>query len=265
VCDGFNGHEEVRKMSGEELDLNVEGPAGAISAQSIHEILGATLTVLDGAAAAVELSAKPDWKITAAAVGSVHLAMSAPGTASVTSLMIEGLETLRHAPRIPPRWTQRMVRAARTLGRKRGDVSHVTVAGDERSVTIDSQVAANADRALSGRDVSLGSILGRVDTWSDRSQPRIGMTRDIDGEPVAVTFPPKLQARVLSEALGNRIEANGELRRNSAGQLVKLHMTDFKVIQSSDALPTSEIVGLWSDVEWQPMTTEEWAEHRGRW
>jgi hypothetical protein len=140
-------------MSGE-VRVTLEGDPGDISADALHAAPGSTLRLVKDASAAVGATAGR-WNIQDLSAGSASFAIANPAAPEATTLIEEGLRSLRRSPSIPRHWTQRMVRKACDLGRLTGSdgVQGVVVQFPDRKnpTKIDGTVTAHAEAALETR------------------------------------------------------------------------------------------------------------------
>jgi hypothetical protein len=249
-------------MSGE-VRVTLEGDQGDISADALHAALGSTVQLVKDASAAIGATAGR-WNIEDLSVGSASFAIVNPAAPGVATLIAVGFESLMSSSSIPRHWTQRMVRKARDLGRLTGSggVQGVLLSlPDTEPMRIDGTVTAHADAALETKEVSLGAVTGLVDVWRERHGRQIGLTLNT-GETLTATYGPELAEHIRDHALGQQIEARGEIRRNASGQRVSLAIDSFDVLQPDVPMSIDELAGLYADLGKAGMTSREVLEHR---
>lgn len=246
-----------------DMTIMLEGERGEISAAAFQTALAASLQLVQEAAATLGVNAG-QWNIAALSLGSVTFALENPAAPGAATLVRTGLELLSSRVAIPPRWSQSMVRKARDLGRLTGSggVHGVAVStpGDPL-LRLTGEFAANAEQALQAREVSLGSVQGVVDKWEDRRTHQIGLTLS-DGATITATYERQMAGRVLRDALGQRIEARGEIQRNAEGQRVSLKMHDFTVLLDRTTVGVDSLAGLFHELGDAGLTAMDVLDHR---
>ncbi|WP_375430218.1 hypothetical protein [uncultured Friedmanniella sp.] len=246
-----------------DMTITLEGERGGISAQALQTALGASLQLVQEAAATLGVSTG-QWNVAELSLGSVTFALENPAAPGAATLVRSGMELLARRTAIPPQWNQAMVRKARDLARLSGSGGvhgvSVTTPGDPL-LRLTAEFAAHAEQAIQAREVSLGSVHGLVDKWEDRRTHQIGLSLD-DGTTITATYPRDLAARILREALGHVIEARGEIRRNGEGQRVSLALHDFTVPAETVGVSLAAIAGLYHELGDAGLTSTDVLDHR---
>jgi hypothetical protein len=244
-----------------DIELGLDGER--IGAQVLQESLGELLDLLHDAAEVVGLDPQ-DWRVDDLRAASAHVSLAAPEGPAVVRELLSGVEFLRRSSRIPPQWSLRMVRKVQQLSSHPGSrgTFAVTLTAPSASdpVHLDSVVAAHAGEALSAEVVNLGSLRGRVDRWNEHSKrSEIGLSRD-EGGTVTVKYGRALSERIVSQAVGRRIEVWGKVKRNLADQVIEMTAEDFAVLE--DETPPVSIASLRGLYEGRPGDLSEWLQDR---
>lgn len=248
-----------------DVRLSLEGEAGQIAVDALHDALGDVLELLREAADAGRVE-KQLWRVDGLEVSSAHVVMTAPEGAVIAAIVSRGLDDLRQVAAIPDGWTRHMVKRVRDLGRRSGSGGTTSISLTLGSVNakarvLDGVIVDHADRALGSETATYGSMRGRVDRWNEHGKREIGVTRD-DGGSLPATYRAELSARILSEALGHRIEAWGLIRRNIVGQVIGMTIENFTVMNDRDATPIASLAGVYQSPEDDRLTLDEWLEQR---
>lgn len=241
----------------EHVRLTLRGDHGAIGAEVVHEALGEVLSIMREAARSVD-APSPNWIVNEIGIGSVYFAIEDPVLTGPGEVVRQGLLALREAALVPPRWSTEMVKSVRNLGRLTGQqgTQGVDLRVGEDTLTIDGAITAHADQALKASEVSWGSVAGSIERWNGH-RGEIGMV--MEGQPnVVIRYPQAMKERILHEATDHRIEAWGELHRNSAGQPVSLVMAEFEVMGPAASISVDQVAGSLAGI--LPDTVAEWLE-----
>lgn len=257
-------------MQDDELQLRLLGQHGRVDARALHRALGGVLDLL----AASARGSRTRWAITGLREGSAEVAMRPRGVIEVEALeglanFTAGVERLEAEAGVPPHWDVAMVE---TLISVASVVTLEGVEGAELSwgrhppVRLDHDVLTHAQDSLSERHVSLGSVRGRLDRYLHRASRReVGLIDDVTGDAVRVTFPERLQGRVIA-AMERDVLAWGELRRNDRGQKVRLKMEDFEVLEAPTAPRPSadEMIGALGEDWTHGLSSVDWVRAQRR-
>jgi hypothetical protein len=230
------------------LRVTLDGLHQEIGAEAVHTALGALLSLAKDASKSIGSTAG-SWKVSELTLGSATIVISNPAARGVGTLVEEGIDTLARAATVPTSWTQDMVKQVRRLGGLAGrdgvlGVRLGTTTGDLR--TIDTTITNNAEAAIEAKETSIGRVVGKVDTWTERKVRQVGLTLD-SGSTIKASYPESMATRVRDQALGERVELTGEIERNVTGQGLRIKIIDFEVLPATVPLPVSSILGLYAD------------------
>ncbi|MBK8757062.1 MAG: hypothetical protein IPM08_08015 [Actinomycetales bacterium] len=254
--------EEVKAMT-EGLRLSVGGDHAAVAAEAVHEAMGAAIALLSEAASQLDV-ATGTWTLDELTLGSATMVLLNPSAIGAVALVADGIEELRRTPRIPSRWTPRMVRRALKLGElvgRRGVTCVSLGRASDQLRSLDGQVTAHAGAALAPKETAIGTVVGTVDMWQSRRGRTLGLTLD-SGETVRALYPADLTEKVLREAVGHRVMISGEIQRNGAGQRVSITILDVERAERPLPMDIAALAGLYADVAAAGVTVADILEHR---
>lgn len=228
--------------------LTLDGAPGEITMQGLQTALRDLHTLVRDAAQVVNADVG-EWAITRLELGSVLVELDNPAAVGVPALLGGGLAELEERAARPDRWTMPMLKAGRSLGRLSGrfGVRQVRLKAGLREWAMDGAIATNANSALTAKSQALGAVRGRLDKWSRRRRPELGMTLDT-GEPLVVAYSDELEQTVRA-LLDRDVEAWGMVERNGAGQRIRLRMEGLEAAQPRGrVVPLHEVSGIYSDL-----------------
>jgi hypothetical protein len=240
----------------DELGLRVDGRLGAMDAEAVSLALRALLRLL-GPPPADEGAERPVWALSTLAVGSAIVGVRPGGviTAEATErirIIIRGIEELASTPGEPPGWQpadlENLLAFNRVIGMTGvAGVAFLPEGRTERQVEITGGLLDNARESLAVASVSIGSVRGRLDRWTERGGHReVGLRDEATGRAVTISYAADLQPLVL-EALNHDVVIWGEVRRNAQGYKTSVRATGIEVIEYRPAQPVSQLIGVLGD------------------
>ena len=247
------------------VELSMEG--SDITVENLQGALGELLDLLAEAAAMSDVD-KQTWRISTLRAGSAHVAMTAPDEGAVAALVRDGVDALREAAAIPHGWSRQMVKRVLDLGKRTGSGGATSVGlrlggPSARARVLDAVVTVNAERALGSATSSYGSVVGTVDRWNEHGRREVGLSRDGGAGSVAAGYPSSLSDRIQRDAIGQRVEAWGTIRRNIVGQITGMTIEDFVVAERQPAISITSLVGVYRAPNGESsLTLDEWLENR---
>ncbi|MFJ6541741.1 hypothetical protein ACIQMP_13945 [Streptomyces sp. NPDC091385] len=193
-----------------------------------------------------------------------------PGKRAVSSLsvptegLVSGVRSLSRTPEIPAYFSDATVNRVGQIGKhvESGDVDHVTVSsiqGSGEPAIVNRETTLNAARAVDPVRESFSSIVGILEILQHRSgrPPRAILRIEKSNHAVRITARED-QSPILRESWGERVLAEGLLRRNSSGQPVSLQLEGIEgAPQRSSAISPWELLGIDPDYT-EGLSTEEY-------
>jgi hypothetical protein len=164
--------------------------------------------------------------------------------------LINGIRSLQTVAEIPRDFTEGIVKRVAKVGdlttRAATGIQSVDVAtfdDVERKVAIDDVVDANARRAVSPASYAYGSLVGMLDVISARtSRIRIGLVPAF-GPPISCVVNKLDRDEYLSK-FGERVLVAGVVRRNGAGQVIRIDADSLELAPRSTSVQARELRGL---------------------
>lgn len=236
-------------MERDEVKLKILGPHGSIDVRALHRSLGGLIELLKATAA-------EEWVISdlRAASASLSVKPAVEGTIDFNRLFDEitqGLEQLAQMPGTPPAWTGEMLESLAAIGAPRtyDGVEGIEIyLGGRAPIQLSQVLVENISRTLKISNTSIGSVRGVIDRFLSRDgKNEFGLKDETTGKSIRVTFPRKLEARVV-QAIRREVVAWGEIRRDSSGRKVALKLDDFEIVESSPVRPgIRDMIGILGD------------------
>ncbi|MBN1172481.1 MAG: hypothetical protein JXA67_09945 [Micromonosporaceae bacterium] len=248
---------------GTELRVTLPGSGGSADARRALAVLDRVLIVLgrleDATLPQREGPSEPTrWAFTYLTLGSVQtvLAPSLPRrgatTASLDQLMattVEGFAVAEEHDGIPHRWDQATATAAvdlaQLLGLLPADGVELAILRDRqpvREVTITRRAGEHLREGLSIRRVSIGAIIGRLDTISCHSGYTAGLWPVRGGRRVEVIFDKK-HLEAVHQVWGHIVSVSGRIERDCEGRPLRIRLRHLERLPET-APPLAQLVGL---------------------
>lgn len=239
---------------GDTLRLAIEGEPGQIDAREFSRALEEFVQVLERVGGCLTPREHPvHWRLERVAMGSIGVdvvpvlsdgGVDAPAALeSVLATVFAGFEELRREPRIPQGFDVRAVEVTKKLAARagRGGLRSVTVVRPRtrQSTPLDPLVRDNAAAAVTATRESIGSVVGRLTMINVKGKPHFTVQDERAARPVRCNFEYK-DIEQVKAGLGRRVVAFGLLRRNKAGQVVRVDMRRLRVFPDDSALPTPD-------------------------
>ncbi len=239
------------------IEVTLHGERGQIAADAVQETL-AQLLVLVKEGGKVTGTTSGVWVVDRLELGSAVMAISNPVAPGVVTLIDSGIAALREVAELPQMWNLKMVTAVRKMARLSGQrgVESVSLKAHDVEQELDARVALQAETALTTKEESLGSVRGRLDTWSSRrGTQQVGMTLD-DGGLLQVRYTNDRASEIMA-LLDREVEAWGLVERNSAGQRLRLKLEGLAVAPPKPRIvPVHEVSGIYADL-WPGATASD--------
>lgn len=165
---------------------------------------------------------------------------------TMTGGLVDGVSGLGLTPEIPKLFTASTVRRVEKVGAAvtRGHIEAVRIAsvnGHRNESAVTATTSKNAHEAVTGTQLSLGSVQGILDVLDGRSHRGVRAQIYIPAIRRAVMVYAKAEhSASLKEYWGREVLASGELKRNSRGQVVSLDL------QNVDEVIAHEYVSPWA-------------------
>ncbi|TDU89185.1 hypothetical protein EV138_2745 [Kribbella voronezhensis] len=201
------------------------------------------------------------WRFTNLGLGSLHATLaplkveesSSEAILDVAALrLVKGFAVAETEDVIPEGWTPTAVRRGRTLanGLKHHLPDGVTLTlvrngepvPDVPTARVTSEVAVHLKNALDVRQESIGSVVGMIGSINIHRRSVAGLWPERGGSRLEVTFNAE-DLDAVRAALGQRVLVAGRLKRNGAGQIVRLDMRTLELLPT-DHESLRELYGL---------------------
>ncbi|WP_242892384.1 hypothetical protein [Actinomadura litoris] len=173
--------------------------------------------------------------------------------------LVSGVAHLQREPELPEYYTKRTVERLLKIGEPgRGiqEVSLATVNGKVgRHIPVSEPVLRHARSAITGKQRSLGSVAGYLDTMSARHIKGKGLLRVSLFDPltrrsVIGELPADKAAEVHDHFWRTRVLARGQVTRNDRGQTISISIEHLEQLpgEPDQRAPLEEILG--ADPDW---------------
>lgn len=253
-------------MERDEVRLKILGAPNSIDVRALHRSMGGLIDLLHSAT-------ESHWLISDLRVSSALLEVRPAEREdldwdSTFQELTEGLHHLNATSSTPANWGDAMLEAlvqTAGLGKFAGVEGVELTIGAGSPIRLDGEIVANASRALTAPNRSIGSVTGKIDRYLSRSgKKNFGLVDENTGKSVKVSFSSLMEARVV-EAIGKQVLAWGELRRDHTGRKVSLSLEDFEVVERvRRSVSVDEIVGVLGREWTNGLSSVEWVkEQRG--
>lgn len=184
--------------------------------------------------------------------------------------LVDGVNGLAQTPEIPKLFSASTVRRVEKVGTamSRGHIEAVTIASvgnNRRTSAVTAETSKNAHQAVTGTQLSLGSVQGTLDVLDARSHRGVRAQIYIPSLHRAVMIYAKPQdSTSLKDHWGQDVVASGQLKRNSRGQVVSLDLHDLVEVPAHQHISPWEILGADPGLTGHSTTAEFMEMIRGR-
>lgn len=184
--------------------------------------------------------------------------------------LVDGVNGLGRTPEIPKLFSASTVRRVEKVGTamSRGHIEAVTIASvsnGRHTSAVTAETSKNAHQAVTGTQLSLGSVQGTLDVLDGRSHRGVRAQIYIPSLRRAVMVYAKAEdSTSLKEHWGQEVLASGELKRNSRGQVVSLDLHDLVDVPPHEHMSPWAILGADRGLTGQRTTAEYMEMIRGR-
>lgn len=181
---------------------------------------------------------------------------------------ILGVDELHRLPEIPDTFTENIVRRVMKVGalaeKPTNGLREVSVGLEGSTLPparLDAEVSGNADRAIAPRSLAYGSIIGRLDLISARGRSRrVGLVAE-QNRPITCVVDA-LEEDLYLGAFDRRVLVEGLIRRNSAGQVIRIDADRLTMLEPVRAATAADLLGFLPPTETSVTAFIE--EQRGR-
>lgn len=149
----------------------------------------------------------------------------------------------------PEFFTEKALRGAKEMGealsKSEGELSKVQVGYNGSSQALSSRATATVDGLLQGKYSDFGTLEGSIRVLNARGNVRFSIDDDLTGRAINCFFPREMwdEVRNAFDPFGERrVSVTGMILYRRDGQPVNISVEEFRILRSSDELPT------WDDV-----------------
>lgn len=198
----------------------------------------------------------PRWRPVDVAISSLALivepASSDPAIVArarrESQLLGAGLQSLTEHATLPTGWSDTKARLLRKAGahmNATAGITGLTVSVDQApAIRITPVMLDNAIAAVRIRSESYGSARGKLDIVNLRGRrPKINLLDERTGDDVRCVMPDDLVPRATSY-IGQVVEVEGLLHRDSEGRKVSIDVTDMQQVERPLPVPVAQLVGV---------------------
>jgi hypothetical protein len=158
-----------------------------------------------------------------------------------TDGLVSGVRSLSREAIIPAFFTDSTVHRIGLIGKHilAGEIDHVSMASayaPSDAAVVNQATTVNADRATEPVKAAISTITGTLEVLERRRNHAPRAFIRVDGTSHAVRIEAKAdQTTLLREAWGDRVRAEGLLKRNIAGQPVVLELSSLEPVPERDS------------------------------
>lgn len=259
------------------IEIVVDAPRRTLQPQQYMKVLTEIRLALQEVDKAALPGRQPrlEWVIDDISVNGVHRAVIVPQripakrtiltVTGTTTGLVRGVESLREKAEIPPLFSVATVSRLPAMAEIGNQVRaiHIRSTDDGEQATINEAAVEHAKKATQTGLRTFGSVEGTLEVLSNS---RRGIRALVVNERTrrAVTVRAADDAREqLREAWGERVRIGGELVRNSAGQPLRVDMTEMLVLPGRERVSAWDILGIAPGYTGD-LTTEEFIRYARR-
>lgn len=242
-------------MSTEEVQLNLDGPHGAIDPKALADAINA----LDKIVRNIEVGVPAEPTVAGLSIGSAQVSIHVDRQR--VEALSNGLALLAFSSVIPESWNRASVQGLVDLEHveNRRGVEGIQLCVDRMVTKIDAKLAAHARESIAPPAPSLGSVRGTLFRYNGAPQRRDAGLRDrVTGRVVEVHFS-KERAADIRGALELDVEIWGEVRRDLHDRVESVNVVGIEILDSSrERVTLDDVAGILGSGWTDGLDTAEW-------
>jgi hypothetical protein len=234
------------------LVMEVSGSVDEIEVRQLSDILSTTIQLLDRIELAETAQKQPAWdwyldhfhgdRLKCAIKGRPK-SQSVPRTDPdrILSSCLAGANLVAHASAVPDGFSMDALSSITRLGRCiRGGVRSVELRWEDSTAQINADTFQHAKSAALVIGHEVGSLVGRLDSITDRKRLVFQVFDVVSRRPVRCSPAAGLDRDLVLAAFGHRVEVVGSMRYNGSNDLLGVDVQELIVLPADDQLPTIE-------------------------
>ena len=157
---------------------------------------------------------------------------------------IDGLQSLEQESKRPQFFNDSVLRNARAFANllDQKNITGISLKNGKQHVNLSHHLIANVDLIIPKQtQESMGAVDGKLEMIDIHSGLTVGIYTIVDKKYVKVFFRDmKTMKQKVIDALGRRVYATGEIKRDSSGRPKEIMVQDFEVLPEDKDLPKLE-------------------------
>jgi hypothetical protein len=166
---------------------------------------------------------------------------------AIQQSVLDGVEQLQDRHEQPQFYSYSALTRIKRMAMQAQQLKWMSIFSGDRKILLDSRVISSVEYLLGEGSKSLGSVRGSLDALMVHGGHEFRIWSPKRAKPITCRFKEDMLPEVIRH-IQQEVEVIGELRRNTRGEPVLMHVQEFRPLEPTRTLPTiEEMSGLVPD------------------